>query len=124
MARVARIVPEFCARVKAKSRATPCARWNKEFLSRGALYLFNCCTNNANWEVLSDHGGTEATEVLKPRNLALSEAERDANDANMKKAGGCRVGLAPPTICFHPQIMSLRAERGNLPICHLKNGGN
>jgi hypothetical protein len=43
--RVARIVPEFWARVTSKNRATPCAQRNKESFSRGVFYLFNCCTN-------------------------------------------------------------------------------
>ena len=45
MLRVARIVPEFCARTRLVPRATPCAQRNKEFLARGAFCLFNCCTN-------------------------------------------------------------------------------
>ncbi len=53
---VARIVPKFCARVTPGKRVTPYARWNKECLARGAFSLFNCCTNGANWELLSHHG--------------------------------------------------------------------
>ncbi len=37
MLRVARIVPEFCARGRPKNRATPCAVRNREFLARGVL---------------------------------------------------------------------------------------
>jgi hypothetical protein len=47
MARVARIVTEFCVLVMPQNRASPCARWNKEFLTRGVLCPFNCCTNVA-----------------------------------------------------------------------------
>jgi hypothetical protein len=46
MLRVAQIVPEFCARANSENCVTPCARRNKEFLARGVLYLFNCCTND------------------------------------------------------------------------------
>ncbi len=45
MLRVARVVPEFCARARPESRVTPCAGRNKEFLARGVFYLLNCCTN-------------------------------------------------------------------------------
>ncbi len=47
MLRVARIVPEFCARTRPESGVTPCAGRNKEFFARGVFYLFNCCTNVA-----------------------------------------------------------------------------
>jgi hypothetical protein len=42
---VARIVPEFCARLALENGVTPCARGNKEFLARGVFCLFNCCTD-------------------------------------------------------------------------------
>jgi hypothetical protein len=42
---VARIVPEFCARVTPQNRVTPCARRNKRFFAHGVFYLVNCCTN-------------------------------------------------------------------------------
>jgi hypothetical protein len=42
---VARIVPEFRARGTPEKRITPGAARNRNFLSRGAFYLFNCCTN-------------------------------------------------------------------------------
>jgi len=45
VARVARIVPEFCARARPEGRVTPCDGRNKEFLARGVFPLFNCCTN-------------------------------------------------------------------------------
>ena len=45
VARVARIVTEFCALVMPRNRATPCARRNKEFLTRAVFCLFNCCTD-------------------------------------------------------------------------------
>jgi hypothetical protein len=45
--RVARIVPEFCARTTAQNGATPYAQRNKKFLTRGVFCLFNCCTNGA-----------------------------------------------------------------------------
>ena len=47
MARVARIVPEFCACVTPRNHATPCSRCIKEFLGRGPFGLFNCCTDVA-----------------------------------------------------------------------------
>jgi len=55
MLRVARIVPEFCARTRLVPRATPCAQRNKEFLARGAFCLFNCCTNAVVRRVGSAH---------------------------------------------------------------------
>jgi hypothetical protein len=45
MARVARIVTEFWVPGMPRNGATPCARRNKEFLTRGVFCLFNCCTN-------------------------------------------------------------------------------
>jgi hypothetical protein len=45
MGRVARIVPEFCARTTPRNGATPCAQRNNKFLARGVFYLLNCCTN-------------------------------------------------------------------------------
>jgi hypothetical protein len=45
MLRVARIVPEFCARTTSKNGVTPCAGRTKEFLARRVFYLFNRCTN-------------------------------------------------------------------------------
>jgi hypothetical protein len=47
--RVARIVPEFCARGPPEKRLTPDAARNKKFLARGAFSLFNCCTNVVIW---------------------------------------------------------------------------
>jgi len=43
--RVARIVPEFCARTTLPRRATRCAQRNKRFFAPGVLYVFNCCRN-------------------------------------------------------------------------------
>jgi len=45
--RVARIGPEFCARVRPRNHVTSCAARSKEFRARGVFYLFNCCTDGA-----------------------------------------------------------------------------
>ena len=45
MGRVARIVPEFSACRTLPRRVTLCAQRNKNFFTREAFYLFNCCTN-------------------------------------------------------------------------------
>ncbi len=62
--RVARIVPEFCARAASKNRATPCAGRNKEFLARGVFYLLNCCTNMVVGRVGYAHHHTVNRELL------------------------------------------------------------
>jgi len=43
--RVAPIVPKFCARMRPENLVAFCAARNKEFFSRRAFYLLNCCTN-------------------------------------------------------------------------------
>jgi hypothetical protein len=60
--RVARIVPEFRARTTPRTGATPCVERNKESFARRVFYLFNCCTNDANRQLLFHYGGTETTE--------------------------------------------------------------
>ncbi len=55
--RVARIVPEFCARATVPSHVTSCAERNREFFTRGVFCLFDCCTNVA--ELLIRKGPTE-----------------------------------------------------------------
>ena len=64
--RVARIVPEFCARTTPETRATPCPHRNKRFLVRGVFWLLDCCTNaasdgNQNRSSRQDAKGTKKT---------------------------------------------------------------
>ena len=62
MGRVARIVPEFCARAEPENCITPGAARKKEFFARGVFYLLNCCTNG----VIPAKAGTQISLGGRP----------------------------------------------------------
>ena len=87
MLRVARIVPEFCARPTPENGATPCAQGIKNFSARGVFYLLNCCTNVA----ISDrHEKHRETRGALPAGIP--------NAINTVLPHGCKV-LAANDLC-------------------------
>jgi hypothetical protein len=85
MLRVARIVPEFWARTVPESRVTLCAKRDKEFLTCGVFYLFDCCTN------VIVRSGSEQPRAKTQRTPRRAQSQKETAD-EPSPASGCALG--------------------------------